>query len=951
MKHRTYRENMETDWENELELLDSQPFKLSDLTKYAQSIIGDETLKLATTNGKSMSYHHRKNTVLIPRKYIDGRSAKSGLAVLGEMIHELKGHYELTAQDSIDLIKERAERSLLPTKVALFLYNSIEDPRINRILTEEEQYSFIINHTYEQKWKNKNISREIESLPRYKQFGFNIINFWLNGEYLEETSTEVIEALDRIKNEIVEIVYSSELKEDEFDSKEYFEIERSVEATKKLINGKIWSEFETMYLLDLKDKTEESSEDGHGDVDISNTEELPQEFSDTYDPSDIEQMEGKEKGKKFMYSISPPLRGQNIYCAHSIGYSFDKNESKWSFSNTISLYSGNEISGQIHSMSFTVPAGIRKLPLPLPNSFTVNTDSVPSGIDVFCDEEGKFFLRNNGEKEKITIEIGYTENHDFSECGDEAFSSITTKKLTDETEQFLGFLEEKDDLSSLEIAKLLQAYINKKKSYNTSFQGKLHNMSPSAEDYILNIDKADKFECYTANTYGVALLRRLGIGARLNGGFHAKSGKDGTTISSNDGHAWVEVWDDSSESWIIVDFTPPDRNKKDSAEKEFDSDADKENEEMRQNMDDASDEDLENSESNSDNEKKENSDKKNDSNNDAIESEEQNLSLDQSIYRHALRYVAETADHIIEKLEEIKSLEERGRILKELYRPRRKTRRYLQNGEDLGLDSQSLVNATVFGTNCWTQEVKKQKEEQEKIEMFDCEFVVAIDCSGSMGRLNAVDNFSPQEPIDNAFLQMMTILKVSAKFKIPVSVVLFSNTTKTIQFNVEEFSNEEGELNEEFVSNRIIQALREFDVSGNEKNAEAMRESIGILAESEKRKKLIVLVSDGDGSDNPFFSENSLDDIEKNDIYLAALGYGAATEITDDFHGHYLTFIEKRFHKGAGELGYSHMQGIPIGNFSNSKKVVGQLLYDFIKTQSKPSLTTFEELPEYLKQN
>ncbi len=68
--------------------------------------------------------------------------------------------------------------------------------------------------------------------------------------------------------------------------------------------------------------------------------------------------------------------------------------------------------------------------------------------------------------------------------------------------------------SPQEIATLIRAYILRTKKYSTKVQGTLHKKS-NARNYITNLDRSPILECYSANTLFVALMRELGVPARI----------------------------------------------------------------------------------------------------------------------------------------------------------------------------------------------------------------------------------------------------------------------------------------------------------------------------------------------------------------------------------------------------------------------------------------------------
>ena len=78
------------------------------------------------------------------------------------------------------------------------------------------------------------------------------------------------------------------------------------------------------------------------------------------------------------------------------------------------------------------------------------------------------------------------------------------------------------------------------------------------KNYVKNLDESEVLECYSANTLFVSLCRYLWFSARLVTWFAvlSKSKKGEWLLSSNNWHAWSEVWDEVQWKWIEFDATP-----------------------------------------------------------------------------------------------------------------------------------------------------------------------------------------------------------------------------------------------------------------------------------------------------------------------------------------------------------------------------------------------------------
>jgi len=908
--------------EEQLENLRSSPFTLNSLRITAQGYVPSINVRLYDFD--SMSYAN--NTVYIPRKYLskDPNESRDWLIVLGELLHEIEGHHKLTNSEFLNEIKKKGREENINEEVAGLLFNAIEDVRINNILIEEKTYSYIINHLLKNTWNIQDISqisKKDGDPPLFLQYIYNIVFYWRTTDFIPRSSEQVINALRKNINVLRRAFYTENINRDDYSNDEEYEKARAEESFKAITETDIWEEYKKLYQEDLKSIKQDQS----GQMDFNDDDQIPPELQDTYLPTDHESGESGEVAKNGLYEIKPGLRGRDTYCATNKGYVFNTFNLQWDLKSDLTSYTPHQDLNRLsYNYTFTHPGEGKLIPVPLAKGFVINSANTEiSGFAIFRSSDGLFSIKAN---KKTAINLTVSKETDAFDSNDRDVSSmeINISSLTPVTQNFLEKLKA-DSSAPLSIAKELKKYLLKK-GYDTRFQGTLRNSSRSADQYFKKIDEAENIECYTANTFAIALLRKLGIKARLSAGFHPSSTKDKTLIQKSDGHAWAEIWDDSSNKWIIVDFTPHSTGDEDgesgesgeSGENSLAEEAEEANKQFEQ-AETLSPEEV--AEIDRDLEQSDISEQKN-----------------KSLLESAFKIVDDIANPIIDALTVEYNKNKIRRSIEEELKPKIKTFSGFQSGSSLGNDFESLFNASVIGTNCWNRDISIE-DKNEEIDMLDAEFVIAVDCSGSMGSFsnNNTDNFDINSPFDSAFLQVLTLAKISLHFDIPFHVILFSNSCNLVNFDI---NSNNAESNENLIFEKIANAFIEVSMMGNHANRLAIEKSIELLEISESIKKLILLISDGDTSDIPFFNDEMKSQMTNESIYLAALGYGDATKVTTTFYNRYLTFIESRFHAGPDEAGFAHMKGIPIHGFKDSVDTITNLLNLFISSKTYPELTT-----------
>jgi len=924
------------------------PFTLEALRDLAWSLIGDKKLQFKANKGQEMSFCIQTNTVYVPMKYLldNPDNNRDGLVVLSALLRQVEGHYKNPPDVRVKVFVNGEALSKdcpVPANIGALLFQILDDIRINNILVKEKGYGKFVSYFYQNTWTFKSLAEVaggVEKIPRYQQFIYNLFHFSRKGVFFDDTDKDVCEAL--MKREVL----------DSFQHLESFEN----------VRDGIWPDFKRLVQMDLAD-LEDSADKGGFDWQNKN---LPNSYQNTYYPRDMKEGGefGNEKEKIVKYSFTPALKGNDRYCAQSVGDKFNqRGDLLWDLSTDFKDVLPQGInSSKIYTCKFDHPGSGKFIVLPMPRGFVVDTLSVPAGVKFRLGENGVYYVASD-EGGVLEIKCGPADNkmegpnifHNENMNAGLSYLSKLEKLVVDlKNGSKGGFSRVKD----------LETYIKRNKSYSTAYQGSLRNNAfhasaigtERAKIYFKMIDEAEEIECYTAATFGVALSRQVNVSARLVTGFYPDEAKDKSSLTTADGHAWVEVWDNFSKTWRIIDFTPPKRSEDKKNQQLIDGvEAVKQRfKEMKRYLNSreaAIDEDRDYSIK------------------PVVNYSLPDPSVSQSaeflspeklgqLYDAAMKVVDESVEEIINQLSfkdvHLKIQDQ----IRDLLKPKVKTYRNLDFGDSVGVDINSLINADLQGRACWELNIFNAEEPDDQIEMFDTEFVIGVDCSLSMCDLSSVNGgrFEAKFPLDSAFLQVLTLARVCAYFRIPFSVMLFADSVKLLDIKPEEWLDQFGELDREKMISNVVSGFdkRSSMVGGsNFANKEALDVAVKKLEQSRQKKKMVLLISDGDVTDQPFFDDKG--DVEKRmvdkEVYLAALGLGPAKNVADTnkFFHRRLTFIESRFHRNFGEAAYGQMKGLPIGDFKHSTEAISQLLIDFIGATDVPKLLTDKNLPNYDK--
>lgn len=280
--------------------------------------------------------------------------------------------------------------------------------------------------------------------------------------------------------------------------------------------------------------------------------ESHQEDQDEYIPRDSEFWESLGEEPRFA-EINPWLIW--YFTSWKKSY-FDKNSNLWSKKkNLIELDINPPTSKTSHTYAWLFVPWIISIPLPewsLPDIDSIYFTWKHSPI-FKVDQNNCIYIES---KEKQYISFNFYTNQDIPVNLPiiEDSEKIIFNKLSNETKELLNNIK---SLNSIEKANAIKSYIIKNKKYSTKLQWTLRDKSNS-KNYISNLDKSPVLECFSANTLFVALCREVWIPARLVV-WHMVQSLDKewkSLLSSNNWHAWSDIWDEKNKLWIRIDATP-----------------------------------------------------------------------------------------------------------------------------------------------------------------------------------------------------------------------------------------------------------------------------------------------------------------------------------------------------------------------------------------------------------
>lgn len=282
-------------------------------------------------------------------------------------------------------------------------------------------------------------------------------------------------------------------------------------------------------------------------------EEIPVEDQDSYIPKDMEFWESEWEPSRFAV-VYPFLRGK--YSTWKLSY-FESSTNLWSKKRKLQpLIHSLEDWKWRYTYAWCIVPWVNAMPLPtwaLPDteSLVVKWKSFPT---FSIDQNGCVYLSST-EKMWVSFKFWLKELENTKHPIPEDSEAMIFSSLSWETKSFLEKL--RMEWISMKSVRGIENYIKTKKKYSTKLQWTLRNKS-NRKNYVKNLDESEVLECYSANTLFVALCRYLWFSARLVTWFAvlSKSKKGEWLLSSNNWHAWSEVWDEKQWKWVEFDATP-----------------------------------------------------------------------------------------------------------------------------------------------------------------------------------------------------------------------------------------------------------------------------------------------------------------------------------------------------------------------------------------------------------
>jgi len=284
---------------------------------------------------------------------------------------------------------------------------------------------------------------------------------------------------------------------------------------------------------------------------------IPPEDSDEYHtPPPPASSESKEKmSERPIYTIEPPLGG--YYASGRKSY-YDVNTKTWSKRKQLSSYSASTNNQECHTISGVLDQGLKSLPLP--NGYALDESSLKykgAKPKILRDQNDCFYLKVNGSG-TFSVDFFKEQNYFINPPIPEDKDLIYSGLLSKDSEKVISDLRG----SALQKAETIRQYILANHFYPgggdlqiaQALQYKLRSEF-SSDNYLQNIDSSEYLECYSANTLFIAMMRKVGVSARLVIGHKVEGSKGGkSAITQNTGHAWAEIWD--GKMWRRFDATP-----------------------------------------------------------------------------------------------------------------------------------------------------------------------------------------------------------------------------------------------------------------------------------------------------------------------------------------------------------------------------------------------------------
>ena len=374
------------------------------------------------------------------------------------------------------------------------------------------------------------------------------IKEYLKSLFLQKHKRKTKKISDKTNDELTKIM---EQTEEEFDidneENKQWKFEDSSQE-----DGEVWDDMEEN---NSGDNWEEKQQGNNSWENEKKGEfETPPEDKDEYIPQDSEFGEAMWEQSRFA-EVYPPFLGYYVQWKKSY---FDRNSNLWSKKKRLTPFTHKlPEEGKKYTYTGVITAWVNAIPLPDwarpdTSSLCAQWGNIP---EFQVDQNWCIYLVS---KKKQFVSFNFWLNQYQNNISPISADSehIIFDSLSRDTQELLTKLKSSWG-SSLQLASAIKYYIVKNKKYSTRVQWTLRNKSNS-NNYIKNLDGSPILECFSANSLCVALCRELWIPARLVVWHMIQSvNKDWKAcITKNDGHAWSEIWDNSTSQRVRVDATP-----------------------------------------------------------------------------------------------------------------------------------------------------------------------------------------------------------------------------------------------------------------------------------------------------------------------------------------------------------------------------------------------------------
>lgn len=243
---------------------------------------------------------------------------------------------------------------------------------------------------------------------------------------------------------------------------------------------------------------------------------------------------------------------------------YDRERKTWSKRKQLTAYRASLVAPERQTITGTIQGRLKALPIP--NGYALDFSSLKyTGLapEFFRDQTGCFYVQSSG-LTSFSIDFAKEVPPFVRHPQSEDREPMTTTPLSPVTEAVVAQARALAGSNPLQAAEFIRQHILKNHFYPAggnpkaaqALQYKLRTGS-TGENYLQNLDASEYLECYSATNLFVAMSRKAGLATRVEVGHmlddsNIKKGK--ALIDTSTGHAWAEIWDESS--WRRYDPTP-----------------------------------------------------------------------------------------------------------------------------------------------------------------------------------------------------------------------------------------------------------------------------------------------------------------------------------------------------------------------------------------------------------